>query len=192
MLVHSWFNFLNQLFLIYNNRTHPNFNDSVLLLSCGCLPSSAPRDFLEIRVSEIFKRSRALRDLRPKRILRWLVYNSCVCFVLTLDSKSCLHIAICPGQQAVCRYVWQKFPPIGSSLPHVEIFAFLPLLFHLSPALWLLSLGFPQYSSLDLRRLPQNTLHLGQKSQSSYKSSLPFCFLIEPIEQMLPSAVEQV
>lgn len=165
---------------MYNNHTHPNFSDSVLLLTCGCLRSSASRDLLEIRVSEIFKRSRALRDLRPNRILRWLVYNSCVCFVPTLDSKSGLHIAICPGQQAVCRYVWAEIPShqlFSSScwnLARVSLF-FFPLLFRLSPALWLLSLRFPQYSSLDLRRLPQNTLHLGQKSQSSYKS---FAFLL--------------
>lgn len=71
-----------------------------------------------------------------------------------------------------------------------SFFAFLPIV--LLPVLWLISLGFPQYSSLDLRRLPPNTLYLGQRSQSSFKSSLPFCFLIEPIEQMLPSAVQQV
>lgn len=86
----------------------PEISVTVLLLTCSCLWRSASRDLLAIRVSEIFKRSRALRDQRPNRILRWSIYNSYVCFVQTLNNKSCLHIAIRPGQQAVCRYVWEE------------------------------------------------------------------------------------
>lgn len=163
---------------MYNKEpAPPEISVTVLLLSCSCLWSSASRDLLEIRV--IFKRSRALRDQRPNRILKWSDYNSYVCFVQTLDNKSCLHIAIHPGQQAVCRYVWEEIPShqdFSSScwnLARVSLL-FFPLFFHLTSALWLLSLGFPQYSSLDLRRLPQNTLHLVQKSQSSFK----FAFLL--------------
>lgn len=134
---------------IIKNHPHPKFQWLCPLLTCSCLQSSASRDLLEIRVPEIFKRSRALRHQRPNRILRRSIYNSYACFVQTVDNKSCLHIDIRPGQQAVCRCVWEEIPShqhFSSSccnLARVSLL-FFPLFFHLSPALWLLFLGFPQ------------------------------------------------
>lgn len=97
----------------------------------------------------------------------------------------------------IYRYAWEAIPSYWnfsfSCWKLAPIFLlFFPLFFYLSLGLWLLSLGFARYSSLDLRRLPQNRLHLGQKSQTSFKLSLLFGFLTKPIEQMLLSAVEQV
>lgn len=163
---------------IIKNHPHPKFQWLCPLLTCSCLQSSASRDLLEIRVPEIFKRSRALRHQRPNRILRRSIHNSNACFVQTVDNKSCLHIDIRPGQQAVCRCVWEEIPShqhFSSSccnLARVSLL-FFPLFFHLSPALWLLFLGFPQVF-ISWSEKPASKLHLVQKSQSSFT----FAFLL--------------
>lgn len=147
---------------MYNKEpAPPEISVTVLLLSCSCLWSSASRDLLEIRV--IFKRSRALRDQRPNRILKWSDYNSYVCFVQTLDNKSCLHIAIHPGQQAVCRYVWEEIPshPDFSSscwnLAGVSLLFFLPIVL---PSLTCALVAFPW--------LPPVFISWSEKAASKY------------------------
>lgn len=136
---------------------------------------------------------------RPKGTLSKMVLSTTVILALfkhwTLSSVSIFFIHT--GQQAIL-VLWapstgmceKKFLPVRTFL-RAEIWPqFLRCSSHCSSFSCLLFGGFPQYSSLDLRRLPQNRLHLGQKWQTSFKSNLLSRFLTKPIEQMLLSAVE--